>query len=158
MCQCYPAAYPLRSITAKSVVKALSQFISVFGIPEVIQTDQGSNFRSQLFSQVFQQLQIKHNQASAYHPQSRGALERFHQTLKSLLHTYCTELDCDWQEGLPWLLLAAKGVVQVNTGFSPNNLVSGHLMRGPLAVLASGGQQCESPQNLIYVNGFQLRL
>lgn len=40
MCQNtrYPAAYPLRSITAKSVVKALTQFISVFGVPRVIQT------------------------------------------------------------------------------------------------------------------------
>ena len=30
----YPAAYPLRSITAKSVVKALSQFISIFGLDQ----------------------------------------------------------------------------------------------------------------------------
>ena len=90
MCQAtrYPAAYPLRSITTKSVMKALSQFISVFANAKVIQTDQGSNFRSQLFPQVLQQFQIKHNQASAYHPQSQGALERFHQTLKSLLRAW----------------------------------------------------------------------
>lgn len=55
MCQAthYPATYPLCSITAKSMVKALSQFSSFqFGIPKVIKTDQGSNFRSQLFSVV----------------------------------------------------------------------------------------------------------
>uniref|UniRef100_A0A3P8WEH2 Gypsy retrotransposon integrase-like protein 1 n=1 Tax=Cynoglossus semilaevis TaxID=244447 RepID=A0A3P8WEH2_CYNSE len=161
MCQVtrYPAAYPLRSITTKSVVKALSQFVSVFGIPKVIQTDQGSNFCSKLFSQVLQQLQIKHNQASAYHPQSQGALERFHQTLKSLLRAYCTELDRDWEEGLPWLLLAAREVVQVSTGFCPNDLVFGHSVRGPVAVLQSGCQQSEPPSNLIdYVNGFRHRL
>lgn len=33
----YPAAYPLHNITTKSVVKALSQFISVFGIPKISQ-------------------------------------------------------------------------------------------------------------------------
>lgn len=38
-CTRYPAAYPLRSITTKSVVKALSQFISIFGIPKAIHTD-----------------------------------------------------------------------------------------------------------------------
>ena len=38
MCQAtrYPAAYPLRSITTKAVLKALTQFISVFGIPQVV--------------------------------------------------------------------------------------------------------------------------
>ncbi len=39
----YPAAYPLHTITAKSVVKALTRFISVFGIPKIVQSDQGSN-------------------------------------------------------------------------------------------------------------------
>lgn len=47
----YPAAYPLRTIAAKSVVKALTQFISVFGIPKVIQSDQGSNLSSRLLAQ-----------------------------------------------------------------------------------------------------------
>jgi len=61
MCQStrYPAAYPLRSITAKSVVKAMSQFISVFGIPRIVQSDQGSNFTSRLFAQILKQLHIK---------------------------------------------------------------------------------------------------
>lgn len=95
MCQVtrYPAAYPLRTITARSVVKALTQFIAIFGIPKIIQSDQGSNFSSHLFSQVLKQLNIKHNQASAYHAQSEGALERFHQTLKSLLQAYCTKIN-----------------------------------------------------------------
>ncbi len=44
MCQTthYPAAYPLRSITTKSILKALTSFMSTFGIPNVIQSDQGS--------------------------------------------------------------------------------------------------------------------
>ncbi len=60
MCQVtrYPAVYPLRSLTAKLVIKALTQFISVFGIPRIIQSDQGSNFTSNLFGQVLKQLHI----------------------------------------------------------------------------------------------------
>lgn len=85
MCQNtrYPAAYPLRSITTRAIVKAMTQFISVFGIPRVIQSDQGSNFTSHMFKEVLQQLGVKQNQSSAYHPQSQGALERFHQSLCS---------------------------------------------------------------------------
>ena len=54
MCQTtrYPAAYPLRTITARSIVRALTQFIAIFGIPKIIQSDQGSNFTSHLFAQV----------------------------------------------------------------------------------------------------------
>lgn len=162
MCQStrYPAAYPLRSITTRSVVRALTQFISIFGIPKVIQSDQGSNFASHLFSQVLKQLRVKHNMSSAYHPQSQGALERFHQTLKSLLRGYCVELDQDWEEGLPWLLLAAREVVQDSTGFSPNELVFGHSVRGPLAMLRdAAAPSSEPPSNLIdFVNGFRHRL
>lgn len=157
----YPAAYPLRSITAKSVVKSLTQFMSIFGIPKVIQSDQGSNFSSHLFAQVLKQLKIQHSMSSAYHAQSQGALERFHQTLKSLLRSYCVELNQDWEEGLPWLLLAGREVVQDSTGFSPNELVFGHSVRGPLALLhdAVAPPSSDPPPNLIdYVNGFRHRL
>ena len=158
MCQStrYPAAYPLRTITAKSVVKALTHFISIFGIQKVVQSDQSSNFSSHLFVQVLKQLRVKHNQASKYHAQSQGTLEKFHQTLKSLLWGYCVELNQDWEEGLPWLLLAAREVVQENTRFSPNELVFGHTVRGPLALLHDLVTQPEPPQNLInYVYGFR---
>lgn len=141
------------------MLKALFQFISVFGIPKIIQTDQGSNFRSKLFSQVLQQLQIKHNLASAYHLQSQGALEHFHQTVKSMLHAFCTELGHDWEEGLPWMLLSEREVVQLCTGFSPNELTFGRSVHRPLAVIRNGCQQCEPPHVLIdYMNGFRRRL
>ena len=54
----YPAAYPLHNITTKSVVKALTQFISVFGIPKVIQSDQGTNFTSNMFAEILRQLHV----------------------------------------------------------------------------------------------------
>ncbi|KAI3374913.1 hypothetical protein L3Q82_021054, partial [Scortum barcoo] len=153
------AAFPLKSITTKAVVKALTQFISVFGIPKIIQSDRGSNFSSHMFGQVLKLLRVKHNQSSAYHAQSQGALERFHQTLKSLLRAYCTELDRDWEEGLPWLMLAAREAVQESTGFAPNELVFGHTVRGPLALLKGNCVNAEPPKNLVnFVNGFRHRL
>ena len=140
MCQTtrYPAAFPMRSINTKSIVKALSQFISVFGIPQVIQSDRGSNFTSKMFAEVLTQLRVKHKTSSAYHPQSQGALERFHSTLKSLLRAYCSELQRDWEEGLPWLLLAAQEVSQDSLCFSPNDVVFAHKVHGPMSMLKDG--------------------
>ena len=85
----YPEAIPLRSLKAKVVVKELMKFCTTFGLPKGIQTDQGTNFMSKVFSQVLEVLAVKHNVSSAYHPQSQGALERFHQTLKTMLRAYC---------------------------------------------------------------------
>lgn len=51
---------------------------------------------------------MKHTFSSAYHPESQGALERFHQTLKSMLRSYCFETGKDWDEGVPLVMFAVK--------------------------------------------------
>lgn len=81
------------------------------------------------------QLKIKHYLSSAYHTQSQGALERFHQTLKYLLRLYCVKMKKDWKTGFPWLLMAAREAAKESIGFSLNDLVFGRDVRGPLAVL-----------------------
>lgn len=70
--------------------------------------------------------------SSAYHPESQGALERWHQTLKAMLRKYCLEAKVDWDEGIPFVLFAAREAVQESLGFSPSELVFGHTPRGPL--------------------------
>ena len=127
----YPEAFPLRTLKAKAVVKALVNFFSTFGLPKNVQTDQGTNFTSKLFARVLSSLSICHRKSSAYHPQSQGALKRFHQTLKSMMKKYCLETGKDWDEGLPFLLLAARETVQESTGFSPAELVFGHTCMVP---------------------------
>ncbi len=131
----YPEAIPLRTITAKTIIKSLIKFFSTFGLPRVIQTDQGTNFMSKLFSSALKTLSISHQVSSAYHPESQGALERWHQTLKTMLRKYCMETGADWDEGVPFVLFAVRETVQESLGFSPADLVFGHTPRGPLKVL-----------------------
>lgn len=78
----FPEAIPLRKITAPAVTKALLKFFTMFGLPRVIQTDQGTNFQSKVFKQTLQSMGIAHVVSSPCHPQSQGALERWHQTLQ----------------------------------------------------------------------------
>ena len=131
----FPEAIPLRSLKAKYVVKALVNFFSLVGLPVSCQSDRGTNFTSKLFAQVLSSLSIEHKMSSAYHPESQGALERFHQTLKSMMKKYCSETGREWDEGLPFLLMAVRESIQESLGFSPNELVFGHSVRGPLRVL-----------------------
>ena len=104
----YPEAIPLRRITAKAVIKALIKFLSTFGLPKVLQTDQGSNFTLQLFRNVLKTLAVTHKVSSAYHAESQGALERWHQTLKSMLRKYCMDTQKDWDEGVPLVLFVIR--------------------------------------------------
>ena len=155
----FPEAIPLRSITAQAIVKALVKFFSIFGLPKIVQSDQGSNFMSRIFAQVMKQLHITHRCSSAYHPESQGAIERFHRTLKSMLRTYCLELDRDWDEGVHLLLFATREVVQESLGFSPAELVFAHTVRGPLRLLQEKWLGGGKPQALLdYVSKFRFRL
>ena len=155
----FPEAIPLRSITAPAVVKALVKFFSTFGLPRKVQSDQGSNFMSRVFAQVMKQLNITHVCSSAYHPESQGAIERFHRTLKDMLRSYCFEFEKDWDEGVPLLLFAVREVVQESLGFSPAELVFAHTVRGPLRLLQEKWLGDSKPQNLLdYVSKFRFRL
>ncbi|XP_072172595.1 uncharacterized protein [Diadema setosum] len=131
----FPEAIPLRTITAKNVCKALVKFFTMVGLPKCVQSDQGSNFTSKIFQQVMSELGVECRNSSAYHPQSQGALERFHQTLKNMMRVYCSEHEKEWDEGIPLLLFAVRESVQESLGFSPFELVFGHSVRGPLKIL-----------------------
>ena len=131
----FPEAVPLRSIKAPKIVNALVRFFILVGLPRSVQSDQGSNFMLGLMQQAMYQLGVKQYKSSACHPESQGALERFHQTLKNMLRTYCLENNCDWDQGVHLLLFAARESVQESLGFSPFELVFSRTVRGPLKLL-----------------------
>ena len=156
----FPEAVPLRNIKSKTIVKALVKFFTMVGLPKSIQSDQGSNFMSGLFQEVMHELDITQFRSSAYHPESQGALERFHQTLKNMIRTYCFGSEKDWDEGIHLLLFAARESVQESLGFSPFELVFGHQVRGPLKLLKEKFiSDNHADSNLLqYVSDFRDRL
>ena len=81
----YPEAVPLRRIDTESVLEVLLHFFSRFGLPREHLSDRGSNFTATLMKEVTKRLGIDHIQASPYHPETNGMLERWHGTLKAML-------------------------------------------------------------------------
>ena len=81
------------------------------------------------------ELGITQYKSSPYHPESQGALERFHQTLKNMIRLYGFDSENDWSESIHLLLFAIRESVQESLGFSPFELVFGHTVRGPLKLL-----------------------
>ena len=117
----FPEAIPMRNIKAKKIVSHLIIFFIFVGLPKVIQSDLGSNFMSNIFKQVVNELGKKHYTPSAYHPESQGALERFHQTLKIVMRTYCTENKKDWMKAYTYCYLHRESRFKTPWGISRLN-------------------------------------
>lgn len=128
----FPEALPLRTIKAKAIAEALLQFFSRVGLPVEVQHDLESNFTSGLFQEVMHKLGIKQIMSSANHPQSQGATERYHQTLKTMIKTYTVNCLGDWDVAMAFLLFAICDSMNESTGFSPFQVMYGHEVRGPL--------------------------
>lgn len=122
----YPEAFPFRSIKAKTIVEHLIKFFSWAGLPRSIQSDRGSNFTSRLYQQVMAELQVSPKHSSVYHPQSQGAIERFHGTLKRMIRTFVEAHPKEWDEAIPFLLFATRDAPTESLGFCPFELVFGH--------------------------------
>ena len=87
----YPEAVPLRNINAETIMEELVRIFARVGLPQEILTDQGSNFQSQLSQELYKLLRVSAIRTSPYHPQTDGLLERFNQTLKSMLRKCAAE-------------------------------------------------------------------
>uniref|UniRef100_A0A1X7T3K8 Integrase catalytic domain-containing protein n=1 Tax=Amphimedon queenslandica TaxID=400682 RepID=A0A1X7T3K8_AMPQE len=131
----FPEAIPMRSIDAAHIAEELLHLFARVGVPEEILTDQGSNFTSQLLTEIYQMLRVRPIRTTPYHPQTDGLVERFNGTLKSMLRKVVTKEGKDWDKLIPYLLFAYREVPQASTGFSPFELVYGRTVRGPLDVI-----------------------
>ena len=135
LCSRYPEAVPLRSIRSDKIIDELDKFFNHFGWPNEIQSDNGSNFTSNVFQQFCKRNGIKHVTSVPYHPESQGAVERYHQTLKAMLNACALENPKIWHSLVPQLLFCTRTTIHNSLGFTPGELVFGHKMRGPLEVL-----------------------
>lgn len=106
----WPEAIPIVNTQAKTICNAIfNQWISRFGCPLVITTDQGSHMRSALFAEFAKMLGTQKIHTTAYHPISNGIIERFHRQLKSSIKAYDSNR---WTETLPVILLGIHTAVK----------------------------------------------
>ena len=137
----YPEAFAMSSTRTANVISALTTFFCQVGLPCSVQSDNDSSFVSDNFKRFLDQYGISQVLSTPYRPQSQGALERYHQTLKAMLRKFCFANTSSWDTFIPFLLFCTRDTVQESLGFSPFQLVFGHRVRGPLSVLKS---QCLS--------------
>lgn len=123
-------AVPLRNITASTVAeKLITNWVSRFGVPRQITTDQGTQFESRLFKELSVLLGNHKIRTTTYHPQSNGIVERFHRHLKAALKASVSAKN--WTSNLPWVLLGIRSSVKEDLGCSSAQLLYGQAIRIP---------------------------
>lgn len=125
----WPDAIPIDNISAETVAKTLfTGWISRFGVPARITTDQGKQFESFLFKELNQLLGIDHLRTTAYHPQANGIIERWHRTLKAAIMCHDT---IHWADELPAILLGLRSTYKDDIKSTPSEMVYGTTLQLP---------------------------
>lgn len=86
----------LKDKSALVVAQALWSILSNFGLPKVIQSDNGKEFVNQIIKQLVVVAHIDHRLVTAYHPQANGAAERMVQTSSQAVYKLLQGRDRDW--------------------------------------------------------------
>jgi major membrane immunogen (membrane-anchored lipoprotein) len=83
---------------------------------------------------VYALINTKKIQTTAYHPQTNGLVERFHRVLNDMLSCTCAQDESNWDNVVPYAMIAYRNRKQATTGYSPNYLMFGHEINLPMDV------------------------
>jgi len=129
----WPEAYALPDHEAGTVAEVLvTQFVTRFGVPGELHSDQGREFESRVFRECCELLGIHKTRTTPQRPQSDGMVERFNRTLAGELAKHCEASQQDWDLWLPYLLMAYRSAEHEATGYTPARLMFGREMRLPV--------------------------
>ena len=70
-------------------------------------------------------LGIEKTHTTAYHPESDGMVEHFNRTLATMLSALVSSNHKDWDEHLPYVMMAYRSTEHETTGMTPNMLMFG---------------------------------
>ena len=134
----WPVAVPLVDMSVQSVVDAFAYgWVQQFGVPSTVTSDRGSQFTSQVFTQLANIWGIKVITTTPYHPEANGLVERFHRRLKEALIALGAEWTDEWFWKLPCVMLAIRTTLKPDVGASPADLVYGEGLAVPGELLPS---------------------
>ncbi|GFU51649.1 hypothetical protein TNCV_82791 [Trichonephila clavipes] len=153
----WPEVYPIPDQEAPTVAEAVVQhWISRYGVPLQLHSDQGRNFVSAVLKGVCELLGIDKTKTTPLHPQSDGMVERFNRTILNNLSLMVSKNQQDWDQKVPLFLLAYRSAVHETTGYSPSQMLFGRDLRLPCDLLF--GRPPDTPSSPEeYVQNLQAR-
>ena len=137
-------AYVLKNHTAPTITDIImEQFVSGFGVPKSVHSDQGREFESDLIAALCKLLHIHKTRTVPYNPKSDGLVERSNRTVIQMLTALVGEARNDWDDHLPYVMMAYWASVHESTNFTPNRLMLNHETNLPIDLMI--GSPPETP-------------
>ena len=119
-------AVPMPNMEAATVAQGfMDQFITKFGVPAQIHSDQGRQFTSKLFQEMCTILEANKTQTTPYWPQSDGLVERLNRTLEDILSKLVSANQRDWDLCLQIAMMAYRSSTQESTAPAPAFMLFG---------------------------------
>lgn len=119
-------AIPTTGETAKIAARGiLNHWITRFGIPQRIWSDQGPAFTSAATQELAKILGIQWKLHIPYHPQSAGMVERMNRNIKDKLKKATQGTLKNWIDFLPTVLFQIRTTPHSKTLFSPFEILMG---------------------------------
>jgi hypothetical protein len=103
----YVIAIPAINHKAHTVINKFFDHVqTVFGFPEELVSDGGTELRSRLHQEIFRVSGITRTIVTPYHPQANGQIERFFRTLRPMISTLAHKRPRIWDKVLPHAVFA----------------------------------------------------
>ena len=102
---------------ADTVAKFLWEIFCEHGVPQVMYSDSGCEFRNSVLTEMAKNIHLKHVKVAVYHPASNGLTERKNASIIEVLR--CFKGEKDWDMCLHTAKLAVNGAYNVSLGDSP---------------------------------------
>jgi len=129
----YCDAIPIAKQDTETIAREfVARIITQLGVPRNLLTDRGANFTSVLIKETCKLFGIKKLQTSSYNPQANGICERTHKLLIDMISHYVRKDAKNWDEYVPYAVMAYRAMLHCATTYSPYYLVFGREMRLPV--------------------------
>lgn len=124
----YTVLHPLRAATSTSIVRFLEdQVFLVYGVPQYIFSDNGSQFTSNQLKKLALEYKVRIWFTPLYHAQD-NFVERTNRTIGAAIRSYINENYKSWDQQIAKIGYALRTAVHEITGFSPAFLNFGRII------------------------------
>ena len=155
----YAQAVATKNMGTKTTADAFfNHFVTHYGLPHRIHTDQGGNFESRLMKELCNLTGVQKSRTTPYHPMGNGQCERFNRTLLSMLGTLENHQKSDWKSYLSPIVHAYNCTKQETTGYSPFALMFGREPRLPIDQVYGLNNRADQKTTTQYVENMKKRL
>ena len=132
----FPEIEIIRSTSASTVIPRVDAIFSRHGIPDVVRTDNGPPFNSEIFTRWSKTVGFHHRKITPLWPRANSEVERFMRTIEKAIRTAMIPTG-SWKQQLYKFLRHYRATPHSTTGFSPAELLYKRKIKTELPIAPS---------------------